>query len=211
MSEASNSARSIPRKDYWHYYQFSLPRPVRCKDTERVYPVEVLEATSDSEGTRYKVHYVGYSSKYDEWKSAEEIVDLDEGGESEIHDCHAARPFSLYNKLAHRIKARLVLGRKDSPIVKIDMPFDRVTFDGGLAIKGYKKWYVRGVQRYSIKGFKDLNYLLGMNWHYRGLNKNGDFTYVILETVEFYIHQRSHLLNTCLRNLEVQLKWSKLI
>ena len=45
----------------------------------------------------------------------------------------------------------------------------------------------RGVQHYMIKHFQDLNPPLGKNWHYRGLNVNADYGYVILETVEFYL------------------------
>jgi len=47
-------------------------------------------------------------------------------------DCTTMESFSLYNELYHRIKASLKSGRKESPIVEIEMPFDCVTFDGGL-------------------------------------------------------------------------------
>ena len=37
---------------------------------EHLYPVEIVEEDS----LRYKVHYVGYSRSFDEWKSKEEII-----------------------------------------------------------------------------------------------------------------------------------------
>ncbi len=53
---------------------------------------------------------------------------------------------------------------------------------------GTKKQKIRGVQHYKIKQYQDLDCLLGQNWHYRGLNSSGDFGYVILNTVDFYIY-----------------------
>ena len=35
--------------------------------------------------------------------------------------------------------------------------------------------------------------VLGRNRHFRGLNSNGDYCYVVLETVEFYLHKRQPL------------------
>ena len=70
------------------------------------------------------------------------------------------------------------------------MPFDRISFDGGLQQRGIKKCCVRGVQRYTISCYKDLNDLLGADWHVRGINVNGDFCYVILQTIEFYLYHR---------------------
>ena len=66
-------------------------------------------------------------------------------------------------------------------MVRIDMPFDRLEFNGGLKQFGAEKRFVRGVQRYTISTFKDLNQLLGVDWHWKGINVNEDFCYVILK------------------------------
>ena len=42
------------------------------------------------------------------------------------------RRFSLYHELGTRIKSVLNSNRKGSPLVRIDMPFDSIEFDGGL-------------------------------------------------------------------------------
>lgn len=176
--------RNVKRRDYRDLVSVKVPRAKRSCGSERLYPVNIVQ----EDGNRYKVHYIGYSSCYDEWKDDEELVALDHDEDSE-----EVEPFSLYTELSHRIKASLSSGRKESPIVKIEMPFDRISFDGGLRVCGIKKRVVHGTQRYTISSFKDLNRLLGSNWHVRGINKSGDFCYVILSTVEFYLYHRRPL------------------
>ena len=156
----------------------------RTKSSKDLYPIEVI----DEDSTRFKVHYVGYSNCYDEWKDKEEIVDISDG-DSEVAGGELQR-FSLYLELGSKIKAALNSSRKESPVIRIDMPFDRLEFDGGLGRLGTAKRNVRGVQHYSISAFQYLNPLLGVDWHFRGLNVNGDFCYVILSTVEFYLYRR---------------------
>ena len=75
-------------------------------------------------------------------------------------------------------------------MVKIDLPFDRLEYGGSLCLCGTTKRLLRGVQHYSITQYQDLDPLLGKNWHYRGLNINGDFCYVLLDTVEYYLYHR---------------------
>ena len=49
-----------------------IPRRTTKKyDSQKLYSVEIVETEDD----RVKVHYVGYSSKYDEWKDKSEIVE----------------------------------------------------------------------------------------------------------------------------------------
>ena len=161
------------------------PKRKRADQSDTLYPVTVLE----DDGSRYRVHYVGYSDSYDEWKDYSDVearndCDVDEGDNT---------PFSLYRKLANKIKASLKSGRKESPIVKIEMPFDRITFDGGLGLCGVKQSYMRGSQRYTISTYKKLNHLLGVDWHVRGINENGDFCYVILNTLVFYLYHHRPL------------------
>ena len=39
---------------------------------DRLYPIEVVQ----TDGDRVKVHYIGYSDIYDEWKDKDELEDL---------------------------------------------------------------------------------------------------------------------------------------
>lgn len=178
-------------RNYKELSDVKIPKAKRLKQGApgKLFPVTIVE--EDDSTRRYKVHYVGYSSCYDEWKDCEELVNI-EDTPRDASQC-ILEPFSLYKELAHRIKASLNNVRKESPTIKIEMPFDHVTFDGGLQMCGIKKHLIRGTQRYSITSFKDLNRLLGSDWHVRGINKNGDFCYAILRTVEFYLYHRRPL------------------
>ena len=69
------------------------------------------------------------------------------------------------------------------------MPFDVLLFSGGLKCNGIPSEKKSGVQHYKLKNYADLDVLLGGNWHYRGLNANGDYGYAVLETIDFYIHK----------------------
>ena len=43
---------------------------------------------------------------------------------------------------------------------------------------------------YTIRKYSALEPLLGQQWYLRMLNKAKDFSYVILETVQYYLHRR---------------------
>ena len=93
--------------------------------------------------------------------------------------------YTLYHDLSNKIKTSLNGCRKDSPVVCIKMPFDKNEYANGLQTCGRKKRVVRGIDHFTITKYQDLDKLLGKNWHYRGINVNGDFCFVMLNTVEF--------------------------
>lgn len=200
--------RSVKRVDYSELSDVKLPREKKAKvakeaDRDKLYPVEIVEQ-DDSNG-RFKVHYIGYSSQYDEWRDNSDVISLNcEHTSQESMDPESARasetnvsllfpPFSLYNELSVKVKCALSSRRKENPSTRIDMPFDKLLFDGGLKAYGIPSRLYRGTQRYKIVKYKDLNPLLGPNWHYRGLNCNGDFCFVILNTIEYYLFKRDPL------------------
>ncbi len=133
----------------------------------------------------------------DKWKTCEELVRIDGSSETHLFVKLYFRTVSLYKELSHTIKASLKNVRnnvrKESPAVKIEMPFDFITFCGGLQQCGVKKHF-RGSQRYTISSYKTLDHLLGSNWHVRVCNKNGDYCYATLNTVEFYLYRRRPLI-----------------
>ena len=98
-----------------------------------------------------KIHYVGYSELYDEWCLESEIVvksltvqhDTQDGGGAVCVTLPYV--FSLYRELALRIKQCLTSSRKSSLIVKIEMPFDKVQYDGGLKLYGQLKCTRQGI------------------------------------------------------------------
>ena len=116
-----------------------------------------------------------------------EIVET-EGREEE------AEVDNLYEELAFQIKAALHSGTRKDVDVRIDMPFDRLLFDGGLKRSGD---FIRRSHNHDIFGIRryaDLDQLLGKGWHMRALNTRLDFCYANLQTVHFYLHKRRPLL-----------------
>ena len=102
-------------------------------------------------------------------------------------------PFSFYRELALKIKSSLGCGRKSSPIVKIESPFNKLQYDGGLRAYGKFKCSSRGNEHYTVSQYSDLDDLLGKNWHIKGINSAGDFAYAILQSVDFYLRKKQPL------------------
>ena len=186
--------RSKKSVNYRELADLQLPRARRkhhLDTSNELFPVRILEKSEH----RVKVHYVGFASKYDEWKDESELESLetDEVVEEDSEDGSSVtsyfQPYSLYNNLSVKIKQVLSCGRKSSPTVRIVMPFDVIQFNGGLKVCGVPSKKVRGIQQYHIRHYRDLNPLLGRNWHFRGLNINGDYGYAIMQTVEFYLRR----------------------
>lgn len=200
--EHSEKQTRKPKVNYRELLQVKLPRAKRLKrkrSERKLYPVKVLER--DEARNRVKIHYVGYDASDDEWREAADVVTIDNDSsdrETEVRCTKPvliAAPFSLYKELTGRVKIALNSGRKQSPCIKIEMPFDTIHFNGGLKSYGVKSRNYRGIQRYKINKYEDLNPLLGDNWHVRGLNAAGDFCYVILDTIEFYLYKRRPLID----------------
>ena len=143
------------------------------------------EATDSANEGNVRIHYVGYSASYDEWRPRDDVVNFVSSSISE--------EFCLHNELALRVKSSLVSQRRSNPAVKIEMSFDRDVYDEGLSAAGYVKCTKRGVRHNTIRNYSDLDSLLGANWHYRGLNSAGDFCYVIEDSIEFYLYKRRPL------------------
>ena len=170
--------RSKIRVDYRQLADIKLPRTPKKVRKPELYPIRIAKR----DGARVKVHYIGYSSSYDEWKDISELEAIGEA-EREQAPTHF-QPFSLYKDLRVKIKLAMSCGRKSSPSVRISMSFDILQFNGGLKQCGVPSRRVSGNQYYRIGHYRDLNPLLGTRWHYRGLNSNGDYFYAVLETVE---------------------------
>jgi len=193
------------RKQHWNYRDYKLPHlsTLTKKGTHKeLFSVEIIE----EEDSRIKVHYIGYSYDYNKWKERSEIESLDqeedtvpELPQSEAiatgHDHYSL--LSLFDELRLKIKNGLSCNRKKSPKIKVAMPFDLVSFNGSLKLVGTPSKKIVGTQYYKLSNYQDLNHFLGPNWHYRGINENNDYDYVLKETFDFVYVKRGSLLNTC--------------
>ena len=99
-------------------------------------------------------------------------------------------PFHLHRELAYQIKLSLNSSIRNDPDTRIELPFDRFLFGGGLQQAGKFMKKYRGHDIYTIKKFGDLDSILGKRWHVRVLNKQLDFCCVKLETVRYHLHRR---------------------
>ena len=181
-------------KNYRELTAIKLPKACKTSRKDKLYPIEVVE----TDGCRGRIHYVGYNDSFDEWRDLSELVDIpphpSHNSASVIHDT-PIQPYNLYNELRLKIKYALVCrAGKGSPLITIDMGFDYLLFKGGLQAVGVVKQDTHGRNlQYKLRSYKDLDPLLGQNWHFRGANEKGDYAFVILSSVEYYIHQRRRI------------------
>lgn len=80
-----------------------LPRARRVND--KLYPIEVVEEKED----RVKIHFTGYDTKYDEWRSKTDIVKptkKPKRDDSMVYS-NTYRPFNLHDELRYQIKLAL--------------------------------------------------------------------------------------------------------
>ena len=140
-----------------------LPRSKRTSSKSKLYPISVVER----DGSRVKIHYMGYNDSYDEWHEVSDIVSPSPEHSSPPGSSQTAQPiqqpYSLYEELSIKIKQLLTSGRKQSPLVRISMGFDYLLFVGGLQVAGVTKRLVQGNARYRIQAHSDLDFLLGKN------------------------------------------------
>ena len=168
-----------------------LPKAKRIKATRsesQLYDIEVIE--DDPSTQRMKIHYIGYSSRYNEWRPASDIVD-----KRTLVMNEDSTSLRLHAELALRIKSNLSSSRKNSPEVRIEIPSDKDLYNStsGLKSKGREVKIIRGIMHYSFASYSDLVPILGKNWYIRGFNEAGDCCYVLLERVRFFLWQRRHL------------------
>ena len=79
-----------------------------------------------------RVHYVGYSSKFDEWKLCDDVVTTE-------LSAFVDEKYDFNRELAFKLKSSLVSQRRSNPLVKIEMSFDKRAFDERLKILGQLK------------------------------------------------------------------------
>ena len=129
-----------------------------------------------------KIHYTGYCSDYDEWRSADDIV------QPKVPERY--RPFDHHQQLAYAIKSSLYSGRDRDPSMRLEIPFDKLMFQGGMKMAGKFVKVVEGEEHYTIDHHEDLSPLIGERWFIRGINSHLDFCAVVAKTVTFYLHKK---------------------
>ena len=154
------------------------PRP-NSLSKSTLYPIQIIEESEQ----QVKVHYTGFSDCYDEWIRRSQI-----GYKPVSLPVCRVESLELQNlsMLACSIKQKLVPGKTEDPKVRIQLPFDRSSMEL-LKQQAVPLTSHRGHQGYGIKAYKDLNELLGEQWHLGVANINGDFSYAMLQTIQFHV------------------------
>ena len=142
MASHGYGLRRSRNRNYKDLSDLHLPRVTRSRHRNKLYPVEVVERA----GSRVKVHYIGYDNTSDEWRELSDIITTNAEGPVISKTCITqVHPYSLYQELGIKIKQALVCGRKQSPVVKINMGFDCLLFKGGLQTAGISTRCVQGI------------------------------------------------------------------
>ena len=147
-----------------------------------------------------KIHYVGYSTCFDEWRP----FGADGGSgyfpfvrseklfipsENSLED----RKQSFHGQLVREIKKKLWSGRREDPDINIDLTVDQDVFMEGLGsvLPGVLQ---TGKMVYQLVSNRVLDSYLGLKWDERILNPAGDFAYVISGTIKYWLGQRSPII-----------------
>ena len=149
-----------------------------------LFPIEVVDEDSQHQ---VKIHYVGYSDKYDEWIRKSQIQYKPVVSNSPLSSQELNLQSHNFATLACGIKQKLVPIRKlEDPKVRIQVPFDNTSFNllkrNGVLLD----IQFNGHQVHGIKDYEDLDELFGEQWHLRIVNRNGDFSCALLKTIQFY-------------------------
>ena len=93
---------------------------------------------------------------------------------------------------------------RSDPDIRIELSFDYFLFCGGLKQAGYLIKVSRGNEIFGIESYSALAPLLGDYWYVRVLNRQQDFCYAMLDTVQFYMYRRDSIVTNFepLRQLE---------
>ena len=186
---AERSKRNLLRVDYKKLSEGPAFSKEKIKtstwSTSKLYRLNILETKVEAGVTFCLVHYIGWDKKFDEWKQLSEIIDVPE----EFLKSSEQAISLFYKQLAITIKEKLTITKREDSFVEIRVPVVRDAFEH--LKRSSSSAEVNG--KYNLNNLSDLNEILGEGWHYRIVNRNQDFSFIIGETVSFYILERQPL------------------
>ena len=149
-----------------------------------LYDVEIVE--KDHQRKMVKIHYVGYSTKYDRWipNTDGTLCPLALKRKLTLPSPKTMEErFTMFcQKVRISIKQKLWSHRLNNPEVKIQIEVDEDVFQN--FVHGLPTLHWRG-QKYVVpESISDLDQNLGKGWHQRIFNSAGDFAYVVDNTLK---------------------------
>ena len=146
-----------------------MPRAERVTPAKnKLYAVEILDSETIESREVYRIHYIGYSHCWDEWRKAEEIEGLPNRRQQKRRRKHretrlrfAPEPASsltslLFVELAVKIKAALNGSRRDDPKVRIEISCGQEWFEAHLRPRSVSKRRAKTHSVHDIKLFKSI-------------------------------------------------------
>ncbi len=164
--------RNIQRVDYRQLAEGPKLTEERQKtnwSTRQYFELEVCDSKLENGQLFFKVHYIGWSATFDEWRVANEVIDIPE---EFLQSSNETRSLVVQNlKLA--IKEALHCQRKSDSLIELRVQIARDFFEEISKLCTELK---RG--EYKLNAKNSLNCLLGAGWHYRIINEHKDFAFI---------------------------------
>ena len=157
--------------------------------TTKLYSLEILDCKFINEKLHVKVHYTDKewsSAKYDTWREATDIIDIPD---SYVNGTQEQKLLFL-EQLKTTIKENLHGQRKVDSIINIEVPVPQNTFSE-LSCLGCES--EKNKSHFILESLSMFNDILGEGWDKRIFNQQGDFAYVVPNTVTFWLKERQPL------------------
>ena len=192
MAERPRRISRLPKRLIYQSSMSSSKVAKKIRKDKNLYEVEIKDV--DKERNLVRIHYKGYSEKFDEWRP------FGEGQESYFPFVRLERmPFADSDSLDERselfkhkpcteVKRKLYSGRRDDVNVEVDVGQDVFMHVLGNFLQGIKE---KGRTVYHLPSNRLLDAVLGLKWDERIFNTNGDFAYVIEKTTAFWLSKKS--------------------
>ena len=151
--------------------------------TRKLYELEIKDNRQVNGELEVYVHYIGWPTKYDEWRSASEVLDIPE---EFLTSTEESRKLFFAN-FRTSIKESLHGIRKADSLVELRLPIAKDIFAEVAELGSKDK---KGAIRFE---FANLVAVLGDNFHYRIFNRHGDFAYIRDDTLSCRLCEREPL------------------
>lgn len=148
------------------------------------FPINIVDEAIVNGVPQVLVHYIDWDKKYNEWQPLGDVLTITD----QYIFTNPEGTSLFYLQLATAVKENLHIQRKTDSLVEIRLPMQKESFD---LIKRCGRSKSQGW--YFISKLSDLNELLGNNWHFRVVNKNKDFAFIVDGTVRYRLSERRPL------------------
>ena len=184
----AQSLRKRPRIDYKELASGpSFPKDekkTKTWSTRQFFELRIIDTKFESEKLYCRVHYIGWPSKYDEWRLASDIIDIPE----EFLKSTESERRLFFTNLRIAIKEALHCQRRADSFVEIKTQITKDIYQELQALGTPKK---RG--QYLLSDIRSFDRFLGNGWNLRIINRHKDFAYIANDQLFFRLSEREPL------------------